>query len=46
MGVDGQPHTPAAVLPGTGGTHCTGAWVGPRAGLDGLVKLWFVHRIV
>ena len=27
-------------------THCTGGWVGPSAGLDGLVKLWFVRRIV
>jgi hypothetical protein len=37
MGVSGQRHAPAALLlPGerTPGTHCTGGWVGPRAGLD------------
>jgi hypothetical protein len=31
MGMGGQRHALAA-LPGT---HCTGGWVGPRAGLDG-----------
>jgi hypothetical protein len=36
MGVSGQRHVPAALCPGerTHGTHCTGGWVGPRAGLD------------
>jgi hypothetical protein len=37
MGVSGQRHDPAALLPpgkGPPGTHCTGGWVGPRAGLD------------
>jgi hypothetical protein len=37
MGVSGQGHAPAALLPpgkGPPGTHCTGGWVGPRAGLD------------
>jgi hypothetical protein len=36
MGVSGQHHAPAALCPGerTPGTHCTGGWVGPRAGLD------------
>jgi hypothetical protein len=36
MGVSGQRHSPAALTPGerTHGTHCTGAWVGPRAGVD------------
>jgi hypothetical protein len=36
MGVSGQRHAPAALFPGerTSGTHCTGGWVGPRAGLD------------
>jgi hypothetical protein len=36
MGVRGQHHTPAAFYPGerTPGTHCTGGWVGPSAGLD------------
>jgi hypothetical protein len=37
MGVSGQHHAPAALLPpgkGPTGTHCTGGWVGPRAGLD------------
>jgi hypothetical protein len=36
MGVGGQLHTPAALPPGKRpGTHCTGDWVGPRAGLEG-----------
>ena len=31
----GQRHAPAALYPReTPGTHCTGGWVGPRAGLD------------
>jgi hypothetical protein len=36
MGVSGQHHAPAALYPRerTPGTHCTGGWVGPRAGLD------------
>jgi hypothetical protein len=36
MGVSGQHHAPAELNPGerTPGTHCTGGWVGPRAGLD------------
>jgi hypothetical protein len=37
MGVIGQPHAQAALFtPGerTAGTHWTGGWVGPRAGLD------------
>jgi hypothetical protein len=37
MGVSGQRHAPAALLPPgerTPGTHCTGGWVGLRAGLD------------
>jgi hypothetical protein len=36
MGVRGQRHAPAALYPRerTTGTHCTGGWVGPRAGLD------------
>jgi hypothetical protein len=31
-----QRHAPAAIYPGerTPGTHLTGGWVGPRAGLD------------
>jgi hypothetical protein len=35
-GVGGQCHAPAALYPRekTPGTHCTGGWVGPRAGLD------------
>jgi hypothetical protein len=33
--MDGQHHAPAALPPGEKpGTHCTGGWVGPRAGLD------------
>jgi len=37
MGVSGQRHAPAALLPpgkGPPGTHWTGGWVDPRAGLD------------
>jgi len=34
--VSGQQHAPAALYPRERpGTHCTGGWVGPRAGLDG-----------
>ena len=33
--VSGQQHAPAALYPRERpGTHCTGGWVGPRAGLD------------
>jgi hypothetical protein len=34
--VSGQHHAPAALYPRgkDPGTHCTGGWVGPRAGLD------------
>jgi hypothetical protein len=31
MGVSGQRHAPGERTPST---HCTGGWVGPRAGLD------------
>ena len=35
-GVSGQQHAPAALYPRErSGTHFTGGWVGPRAGLDG-----------
>jgi len=37
MGVGSQRHTPTAFNPRPRerpGTHCTGGWVGPRAGLD------------
>jgi hypothetical protein len=37
MGVSSQRHDPAALYPpakGHPGTHWTGGWVGPRAGLD------------
>ena len=34
-GVRGQRHAPADFTPREiPGTHCTGGWVGPRAGLD------------
>jgi len=34
--VSGQQHAPAALYPRERpGTHFTGGWVGPRAGLDG-----------
>jgi len=39
MGVGGQRHAPAALLPRKRpGTHIIGDWVGPRAGLDGCGK--------
>ena len=39
MGVGGQSHAPAALSPAKGtGAHCTGDWVGPRAGLDSCAK--------
>jgi hypothetical protein len=40
MEVSGQRYAPAAICPreGTPGTHCTGGWVGPRAGLDTEVR--------
>jgi hypothetical protein len=39
MEVGGQRHAPAALPTGKRpGTHCTGGWVGPRAGLDGCWK--------
>ena len=35
-GVSGQQHAPAALYPRERpGTHFTGGWVGPKAGLDG-----------
>jgi hypothetical protein len=36
MGVSGQHHAQAALCPQgkDPGTHCTGGWVGLRAGLD------------
>jgi len=35
-GMSGQQHAPAAIYPRERpGTHCTGGWVGLRAGLDG-----------
>jgi hypothetical protein len=37
-GVSGQRHALAALPPERPGTHCTGGWVGPRAGLDGYRK--------
>jgi hypothetical protein len=40
MGVSGQRHALAALCDGerTPGTHCTGGWVGLRAGLDTEIK--------
>ena len=38
--VSGQQHAPAALYPRERpGTHFTGGWVGPRAGLDGAENL-------
>ena len=40
MGVGGQGHAPAALLPGKRpGTHCIGEWVGHRVGLNGYEKI-------
>ena len=39
MGVGDQRHAPADLPPGKrAGSHYTGGWVGPRAGLDGCEK--------
>ena len=39
-GLGGQRDAPAALTPEKGpGTHCTGDWVGPRAGLEGVKYL-------
>jgi hypothetical protein len=40
----GQLHAPAALHPGkrAPGTHWTGGWVGPRAGLDAVDKRQFL----
>jgi hypothetical protein len=39
MRVDGQLHALDALPPGKRpGTHCTGGWVGPRAGMGGCGK--------
>ena len=38
MGVGGQHHARPLYLLERPGTHCTGGWVGPRAGLDGCGK--------
>jgi len=39
-GVSGQQHVPAALHPRERpGTHFTGGWAGPRAGLDGRKNL-------
>jgi len=38
--VSGQQHAPAALYPRERpGTHFTGGWVGPRAGLEGTENL-------
>jgi hypothetical protein len=44
MGLSGQRHAPATLYPQERipGTHCTGGWVGPRAGLDTEVR----HKIL
>jgi hypothetical protein len=41
--VSGHFHAPAALPPGKSpGTHCIGAWVDPRAGLDKMEKWKFL----
>ena len=49
-GVNGQQHAPAALyLRESPGTHFTGGWAGPRAGLDrcgNLVPTWIRSRAV
>jgi hypothetical protein len=43
MEVSGQPQDPVALPLGkTPGTHWTGGWVGPRAGLEGVAKRYFL----
>jgi hypothetical protein len=48
MGISGQLHAPAALYPRerTYDTHCTGGWLGPRAGLDTEArgKILFLRR--
>jgi hypothetical protein len=41
MGVSGQRHAPTALYTRgkDPGTHCTGGWVGPKAGLDSEVTV-------
>jgi len=41
MGVSGQRHAPVTLYPRgkDPGTHCTGGWVGLRAGLDTEVRV-------
>jgi hypothetical protein len=50
MGVSDQLHALAALCPGerTPGIHCTGGWVGLRAGMDTEVrgKILFLDRPV
>ena len=41
--VGDQRLAPAALSPERSGTHCTGGWVGHRAGLDGSGKFRY-HR--
>jgi len=39
MGMDGQHHASASLTPGKRpGTHYTGGWVGPTAGLEACGK--------
>jgi hypothetical protein len=38
-GGGGQRHAQADLTPEWPGTHCTGGWVDPRAGLEGCGKL-------
>ena len=39
-GLSGQQYDPAALYPRKRPcTHCTGGWMGPRAGLDGAKNL-------
>jgi hypothetical protein len=40
MGASGQHHAPTALYPREKdpGTHCTGGWVGPTAGLDTVAR--------
>jgi hypothetical protein len=45
MGVSGQRQAPAVLpLGNRPGTHFTGGWVGPKAGLDGRGK-FRPHRV-
>jgi hypothetical protein len=45
MGMGGQRHALGTLPPRRSpGTHCTGGWVGPRAGVDGSLEKEYLKR--